>query len=354
MPSGPEKLSRVAIVGASSLRGKELKVVLEERNFPASEIVLLDESVAAGTLTEVGGEPTFIRALEEDSFERARFVFFAGSAADAERNAPIAQRAGATVIDLTGALAQSGRGTSWIPSLAPVLGARRGSGGNGSPKTVAYSSPPTPVVIACTLAAGLSRLSPQRIVILMFPPVSEREQAGVDELENQTASLLSFRDFGKPVFDAQVAFNLLSGYGEQSKPRLEDTRAAIAREVAAYLGGAATGTVGGRIAAPAIQLLQAPVFYGYAFAAYAEFSSPPQGGQLEGALGNLGVKFAAEGDLAPTNAGVAGESEIQLGRIEADANIGAGVWLWGAADNLRLATTNAVRIAEELLAGSQG
>ena len=57
MPSGPEKLSRVAIVGASSLRGKELKVVLEERNFPASEIVLLDESVAAGTLTEVGGEP---------------------------------------------------------------------------------------------------------------------------------------------------------------------------------------------------------------------------------------------------------------------------------------------------------
>src|SRR5271170_6675303 len=167
MPSGPEKmsLSRVAIVGASSLRGKELKLVLEERNFPASEIILLDESVAAGTLTEAGGEPTFIRALEEDSFEGARFVFFAGSAADAERNAPIAQRAGATVIDLTGALAASGRATRSIPSLAPLLPAKRGTGANGSTKMTAYASPATPVVIACTLAAGLAKLSPQRIVI---------------------------------------------------------------------------------------------------------------------------------------------------------------------------------------------
>ena len=50
MPAGLARanLNRVAIVGASSLRGKELKLVLEDRNFPASEIILLDESVMAG------------------------------------------------------------------------------------------------------------------------------------------------------------------------------------------------------------------------------------------------------------------------------------------------------------------
>jgi len=354
MPSGPEKLSlsRVAIVGASSLRGKELKVVLEERNFPAGDIILLDESVMAGTLTEAAGEPTFIRALDEDSFDGARFAFFAGSAADAERNAPVARRGGATVIDLTGALAASGRAIRWIPSLAPLLPAKRGSGANGSPKPAMYASPATPVVIACTLAAGLAKLWPQRIVILFFPPVSERDQAGVDELESQTAGLLSFREVPKPVFDAQVAFNLLFSYGEESKTRLEDMRAEIAREVAAYLaGGAGDGKSGGFVV-PAIQLVQAPVFYGYAFAAYAEFASPQPGGQLEAALANLGVKFSAAGEPAPTNASVAGESEIQLGRIEPDANIGGGVWLWGVADNLRLAATNAVRIAEEILAGT--
>jgi len=88
MPAGPERanLNRVAVVGASSLRGKELKLVLEDRNFPASEIILLDESVMAGTLTEAGGEPTFIRELAEDSFDGVRFAFFAGTAFDTERN----------------------------------------------------------------------------------------------------------------------------------------------------------------------------------------------------------------------------------------------------------------------------
>jgi aspartate-semialdehyde dehydrogenase len=353
MPFGPENqsLSRVAIVGASSLPGKELKLVLEERNFPASDIILLDESVMAGTLTEAAGEPTFIRALEEDSFEGVRFAFFAGSGGGAERNAQIAERAGATVIDLTGALGASGRATSWIPSLAPLLTPKRRTGGNGS-ALMAYSSPKAPVIIACTLAAGLAKFSPHRIVILFFPPVSERDQAGVDELESQTASLLSFREIGKSVFDAQVAFNLLAGYGSECRPRLEDTRAGIAREVAQYLGGGAAGQKPGGIVVPAIQLVQAPVFYGYAFAAYAEFASPQPGGQLEEALANLGVKFGATDDAAPTNVSVAGESEIQMARIEADANSGAGAWLWGVADNLRLSATNAVRIAEEILAGS--
>jgi aspartate-semialdehyde dehydrogenase len=342
MPPGLVKSSRVAIVGASSLRGKELKLVLEERNFPASEIILLDESVMAGTLTEAAGEPTFIRALEEDSFEGARFVFFAGSPADAERNWETAQRAGATVIDLTGAIASSGHATGWIPSLSSVLLPVAPSQANGSARAVAYYSPPSPVVIACTLAAGLGKLSPQRIIILFFPPVSERDQAGVEELENQTTNLLTFREISKTVFDEQVAFNLLKGYGEVSKPRLEDVRNGVAQEVAKYLGG--------RAPIPAIQMVQAPVFYGYAFAAYADFASPVPVEKLQAAFAGLGVKFSAAGDPAPTNISVAGESEIQLARIEPDPNISTGVWLWGVADNLRLAATNAVRIAEELLA----
>jgi aspartate-semialdehyde dehydrogenase len=117
MPATSGSHPRVAIVGASSLLGKELKQVLEDRNFPVSEIVLLDESVVAGTLTEAGGEATFIRSLEEDSFERARFVFFAGTAADAARNWPAAQRAGANVIDLTGAVASDPHAIRMIPAL---------------------------------------------------------------------------------------------------------------------------------------------------------------------------------------------------------------------------------------------
>jgi len=346
MPSGPGILHRIAIVGASSLLGKELKLVLEDRNFPASDVVLLDESVMAGTLTEAAGEPTFIRALEEDSFEGARFVFFAGTPADAERNWRTARAAGATVIDLTGAVSASApdEAFAWIPGLDSVLPPHAVPAGAASPARV-YSSPAAPVIVACTLAAGFAKLQPQRIVLLLFSPVSDRDQAGIEELESQTASLLSFREIDRTVFDAQVAFNLLARYGEASKPRIEDVRAAIARDTVRYLAG--------RAPAPAIQLVQAPVFYGYAFAAYADLTSSRAAesfAQLETAFASLGVKIAAPDDPSPTNVSVAGESEIHLARIEGDPSVETGAWIWGVVDNLRLAATNAVRIAEELVA----
>jgi aspartate-semialdehyde dehydrogenase len=345
MPSGGSNHYRIAIVGASSLRGKELQQVLEDRRFPANDFVLLDESIPAGTLTQAAGEPTFIRALGPESFEGARFAFFAGTAHDALQNWNVAQRSGATVIDLTGALAAPGHAMAanpWIPSLGSVLPALNNSTGKVAPSPAAFVSPSAPVIIACTLAAGLGPFQPQRISVLLFPPVSEREEAGIEELEKQTAGILSFQEIAKPVFDTQVAFNLLASYGPEARTRLADTRALIARDVASYLSG--------RAPVPAIQLVQAPVFYGYAFAAYADFASPVEAEQLHAAFANLGVKVARPGDAPPTNSSVAGESEIQLARIEPDPNVAGGLWLWGVADNLNVAATNAVRIAEELVA----
>lgn len=318
--------------------------MLEDRHFPASDIVLLDEGVMAGTLTEAAGEPTFIRALEEDSFEGAQLVFFAGNPSEAIRNWPVALRAGASVIDLTGAAASDAHVQRLVPSLHAVLPPPPAKGANGSPRAALYLSPSVPVIIACTLSAALHPFSPQRIVLIVMAPVSERDQPGIEELESQTASLLSFREISKSVFDAQVAFNLLVAFGTESKPRLADLRAAIARDTASFLAD--------RAQAPAIQLLHAPVFYGYAFAAYADFASPVDRGRLESALSAVGVKVAAADDPPPSNVTVAGESDIQLAPIETDANVPNAIWLWGAADNLRLASTNAVRIAEDLVRGA--
>jgi aspartate-semialdehyde dehydrogenase len=350
MPSARAKSSRVAIVGASSLRGREVKLVLEDRNFPTSDIVLLDEPVLAGTLTEAGGEPTFIRALSESSFEDARFAFFTGSQRDTEQNWKAAQRSGATVIDLTGFLASSPEATISIPSLATVFLPRPGldlhrpvpaaAKDNATKSPVPYSAPGSGVIIGCTIAAALAKFSPLRNVATLFPPVSERDQLGVDELESQTTNLLSFRPITQTIFDSQIAFNLLAGYGKESKPTFQDVRNSIARDVAHYAGE--------RAHAPAMQLVQAPVFYGYAFSVFSEFSQPPSSQQLELAFANLGVKIAAAAEPPPTNITVAGENEIHLARIEADPNVPNGVWIWGVADNLRLSAANAVRIAEEL------
>lgn len=339
MPSGLSHHDRIAIVGASSLLGKELKRVLEDRNFPSSEIILLDTSESAGTLTEAGGEPTFIRTLEEDSFEHARFAFFTGSVADAAQNIEAALAARATVIDLTGASLKSTGAVISIPSLSTVL---LPVPTKPSIPCAVYYSPPVPVLLAATVSAALSKFSPTRLATTLFPPVSEFQQAGVDELESQTASLLSFRPISQAIFDSQVAFNLLDRFGETVNPSLDQTRRQISAVVYQFLSG--------RAPIPAIQLIQAPVFYGYAFSAYSDLSSVVSPDQLHAAFAALGVRIIPHDDPSPSNVSVSGEDEIQLSVIRPDDAHRDSFWFWGVADNLRFAANNAARIAEDLLA----
>ncbi|HEV2288429.1 MAG TPA: Asd/ArgC dimerization domain-containing protein [Candidatus Acidoferrales bacterium] len=332
---------RIAIVGASSLRGKELKLVVEERDFPGADISLLDTSLPPGTLAEAAGEVTFVKPMEPDSFAGADIVFFAGTGEEARANWKLAHDSGASIIDLTGALESVAGAAAWIPEMETLLPPPEPKGGRPAPQKI-YSSPPPAVLIACALAAALQDSKPSRLAIVFFPPVSERDQRGVDELEKQTADLLMLHPFSQSVFDTQIAFNLLAGYGEASRPSLVEMRSEIAKRIAAYLSG--------RALIPAVQLIQAPVFYGYAFSAYAEFAAPLDAAKIEKALVGVGIHLAAKNDPSPTNVSVAGEERIQLARVERDANVPAGIWLWGVADNLRLAVVNAVRIAEELLA----
>lgn len=333
--TSPLSPMRVAIAGASSLRARELAAVLEERSFPTADVRLLDDEVVEGTLTEAVGEPVVIQGMDDDSFESVRFAFFAGLPTLTEVHWRQAQRAGATVIDLTGALQKPAGAAPWIPALRSHLPAPRNSAGK------IFSAPSSPAIVGCTLVAALREFRP-RMAITFFQSVSERGQSGVEELEAQTVNLLSLKPFPTDVYDAQVAFNLLSSYGENSKARLSDARSQLAAEICDYLDG--------RLPAPAVQLIQAPVFYGSAFSAFVEFAAPQDATALERALAAAGVKLATSANESPSNVSVAGESGISLGAALPDANVANAYWLWGAADNMRLAASNAVSIAETLIA----
>ena len=53
-------LYRVAIVGAGSLKGKEVAEMLNERNFPAVDVKLLDDDESLGQLEAMGDEVTLL------------------------------------------------------------------------------------------------------------------------------------------------------------------------------------------------------------------------------------------------------------------------------------------------------
>lgn len=337
----PEHSLRVAIAGATSLRGKDLKDWLEEGGFPAGEVKLVDEELAAGTLTEVAGEPAVVQSIDEISFERLRFVFFTGSAAFAAKYGPAADRAGASVIDMTGGLWAGERARPWIPALDSLIPPPAGvSLPNDHYHT--WVAPSTPAIIACSLAAAFAELSPVRLAITFFQPVSERGEAGVSELEAQTVKLLSLQPIPQQVFDTQVAFNVTAKWGAESAEKLSRVRTTIAREVQRYLGD--------RISLPAMTLVQAPVFYGHAFSAWAEFKDRQTEEVLSERLRSAGFKVLEADDPGPSNLSAAGEAQPAISRPERDDNVAGGYWIWGAADNFRLASVNATRIAERLLA----
>src|SRR5438105_14727420 len=75
--AGRTNLYRIAIVGAGTLKGKEVAEVLSDRNFPSVDIKLLDDSDSLGQLESVGDEVSFIQSVRSEQFEKVDFTFFA-------------------------------------------------------------------------------------------------------------------------------------------------------------------------------------------------------------------------------------------------------------------------------------
>ena len=95
---------RIAIVGAASLRGKELNEALGESPFAEADFVLMDDQEAIGQLESVGDEVTFIQPITSTSFAHADFTFFSGSAELTRKHWETAAQAGSAIIDMSGAL----------------------------------------------------------------------------------------------------------------------------------------------------------------------------------------------------------------------------------------------------------
>lgn len=338
---------KIAIVGAGSPRGKELRDVLEERGVASAGLRLLDEDISVGTLTRSGDEATLIAAVDEASFAEAGLVFFAGGAEMAERHARQALAAGAHVIDLSEDPGL-GQAAPRIPALDPLLGrpeeAAAPESGAPVPKhgegARLLRSPSAAAIVAASLAAAFARFDSARLAVTFLRPVSERGQEGIDELERQTVRLLSFQPVSEGLFGAQVAFNLMEAYGADAAPSLATVRGAIARDVARVIGS--------RAPMPALHVIQVPVFFSYGFTAYAALEAPAEIPAIEAALASAGLAVAPEQEPQPTSMSVIGRPEPVLGRVVRDGNREAGYWLWGAADNVRVVAANAAAIAEQL------
>jgi aspartate-semialdehyde dehydrogenase len=329
---------KIAIAGASTLLGKELKDAISESPLAAATFVLLDEDDNLGQLDQVGDEITFVQAIDPDSFEHADFTFFCGSESLTYKHWREALKAGSTVIDLSGALDQE----PGVLVRSPWIGLDAGSPDLFTPAVV----PAHPAALALgLLLERLQEAVPLRsAAVTLMTPASELGRGAMDELHQQTVNLLSFQPLPRAIYDAQAAYNLLAGFGEAAKVNLGALEARVRRHYEA-LGG-------GRWPLLALQAIAAPVFHGHTFSIAIELERPLDIPLIEDALSGDHVDLIFEDTDSPSNLAATGQNDVlvrmrtvQDGRNPMQASR---LWLWAASDNLRLYAQNALECALEL------
>src|SRR6266704_2685726 len=216
--AGRTNLYRIAIVGAATLKGKEIAEVLSDRNFPSADIKLLDDDdESLGQLETAGEEISFIQSVRAEQFEHVDFTFFACDRDCTGNNWKTAQKAGSAIVDLSFALEDVPEAVLRAPWIERQLGQVLTPELQPRPVVIAH---PAATVLALLLLRVQKAIAVKRVVATVFEPASEHGQKGMDELHEQTVNLLSFQQLPKKIFDTQVAFNMVTRYGEQSVPPL--------------------------------------------------------------------------------------------------------------------------------------
>ena len=324
----------IALVGGDTLLGQEVRDVLTESALGSRLRLVAAEDEEAGKLTEIDGGASFLAKLEPDAVEDAAAVILAGTE-KAAREVLDASPAG-LVVDLIYVLEDEVDARL----RAPLLPAADEQGETSGPQIAAH---PASVAIALLMHSLHNAYAISRALVHVFEPASERGKAGIGELQQQTVNLLSFQPLPKGIFDAQLSFSLLPQLGEASATQLADIEERIERHLATLLD---------RLDGPpmaSVKLIQAPVFHGYSFSVWIEFEESPSVAELEEALSAGSIDVRGAGLEPPNNVSMAGQNGIAVGAITPDRNNANAVWIWMAADNLRLTAENASLILREAL-----
>jgi aspartate-semialdehyde dehydrogenase len=319
---------RLGIVNPLTLVGNEIKTILRERSFPYAKVALLDASGAAhGALTEVDDEPAMVASVAQEGLDDLDLVFFCGPS---EPNRDwIARHAQDDFIAID--LSQPTTAEDGKLAIAGVNLEELAAGDE-----LLVSPHPVAIPIALVLRQ-IATLSPVEIcTATVVQPASEFEQAGVEELAQQTISVLNIQSVSKTVFDRQVAFNLYPAPDRKEEFIVSQIRG---------IGDPRT-----RIA---MLITQGTIFHSHTFSLFIETKDELSEEQITDALRANPALMFAEGDQQFGTVDAAGKDEVLIAEVRRDPGARRGFWVWAVCDNLRRSSAlNAVLVAEKVLFGT--
>ncbi len=329
---------KVAVVGATGNVGREMLAILDERAFPADEVVPLASRRSVGVDVSYGDRTLKVKALDHYDFSDVDICLMsAGSAVSKEWSLRIGAQ-GAVVID---------NSSCWrmdpdVPLIVPEVNADAIAGFRKKGIIANPNCSTAQLVVALKPLHDHAKIS--RVVVATYQSVSGAGKDAMDELFSQTKAVFTAGEIETRKFPRRIAFNLIphidvfmeDGFTKEEWKMVAETK---------------------KILDPKIKLVatcvRVPVFIGHSEAVNIEFERPISADDardvLRKAPGCLVIdKHEPGGYITPYEC--VGEDATYISRIREDPTVENGITLWCVSDNLRKgAALNAVQIAECLI-----
>ena len=326
----------VAILGATGAVGEALVEILEERQFPVSELHLLASERSAGKRIQFKGKHLKVENVEEFDFARADIGLFSAGGSVSARYAPRAAEAGCVVIDNTSEF----RYEEDIPLIVPEVNAHRL--GDYKNRNIIANPNCSTIQMMLALKPIHDEAQIQRVNVATYQAVSGAGAGGVRELAAQTANLLNTKPIESKVMPMQIAFNAIphintfeeNGYTLEEMKMVWETKKILEDD--------------------SIQVnptcVRIPVFYGHSEAVNIETKQPITKTRAEELLDVApGVELFRDNGYPTAVTDAAGQDPVYVGRVREDISCENGLNMWVVSDNVRKgAALNSIQIAEVL------
>ncbi|AZO60518.1 MAG: aspartate-semialdehyde dehydrogenase [Mesorhizobium sp.] len=329
---------KVAVVGATGNVGREMLNILDERGFPASEVVALASRRSQGTEVSFGDRTLKVKALDTYDFSDTDICVMSAGGNVSKEWSPKIGKQGCVVIDNSSAF----RYDPDVPLIVPEV----------NPDAVELFSRKN--IIAnpnCSTAQLVVALKPlhdvatiKRVVVATYQSVSGAGKEGMDELFTQTRAVFVADQVDVKKFTKRIAFNVIphidvfldDGFTKEEWKMVAETKKMLDPKI--------------KLTATCVRV---PVFIGHSEAVNIEFEKPITADEAREILREApGCQVLDKrengGYITPLES--AGEDATFISRIREDSTVDNGLSMWVVSDNLRKgAALNAVQIAELLV-----
>jgi len=331
----------VAVVGATGAVGQTMLAILAERNFPIKQLSALASERSAGQEIEFGKNKITVQNLDDFDPSGVDIALFSAGGSISKTYAPKFAAAGAVVIDNSSTFRQDDDVPLVVAEVNPQALKERPRGIIANPNCSTMQLMPV-------LAPIHREFGVERVNIATYQSVSGSGQSGMEELGQQTAQLLNFKDIEPKKFPVQIAFNLIPHIDEFLDNGFTREEMKLVWETRKILGDDSI-----QVNPTAVRV---PVFYGHSEAVHIETRSKISAEQarqlLSQAPGVVVVDERKAGGYPTPVTHASGNDPVYVGRIREDISHPRGLNLWVVADNIRKgAALNAVQLAELVAAG---